>query len=103
MNSLYCVTVLSPVIKQLKKLKWLNIPHNKLTTISDAIGEMVEMEGLNLSYNQLTVLSPAIKQLKKLKMLFVSGNPFIVEGIRSVMELEDTCKIDTFFSDIQGE
>ena len=44
----------------------------------------------------LTVLSPAIKQLKKLKMLFVSGNPFIVEGIRSVMELEDTCKIDTF-------
>ena len=51
----------------------------------------------------LTVLSPAIKQLKKLKMLFVSGNPFIVEGIRSVMELEDTCKIDTFFSDIQGE
>ena len=56
-----------------------------------------------LSYNQLTVLSPAIKQLKKLKMLFVSGNPFIVEGIRSVMELEDTCKIDTFFSDIQGE
>ena len=56
-----------------------------------------------LSYNQLTVLSPAIKQLKKLKMLFVSGNPFIVEGLRSVMELEDTCKIDTFFSDIQGE
>ena len=51
----------------------------------------------------LTVLSPAIKQLKKLKMLFVSGNPFTVEGIRSVMELEDTCKIDTFFSDIQGE
>ena len=72
-------------------------PTNKLTTIPDAIGEMVEMEGLNLSYNQLTVLSPAIKQLKKLKMLFVSGNPFIVEGIRSVMELEDTCKIDTFF------
>ena len=64
---------------------------------------MVELWGLNLSYNQLTVLNPAIKQLKKLQSLFVNGNPFTVEGMRSVMELEDRRMINGVFSDLQGE
>ena len=77
--------------------------HNKLTTISDAIGEIVGLWRLDLSYNQLTVLSPAIKQLKKLKSLWVHGNPFTVEGMRSVAELEDRRIIDRVYSDIRGE
>ena len=77
--------------------------HNKLTIISDAVCEMVELWGLNLSYNQLTVLNPAIKQLKTLQSLFVNGNPFTVEGMRSVMELEDRRMINGVFSDLQGE
>ncbi|CAH3157474.1 unnamed protein product [Pocillopora meandrina] len=96
------LTVLSPAIKQLKKLKRLDISHNKLTTISDTIGEMVSLEKLGLSYNQLTVLNPAIKQLKKLQSLFVKGNPFTVEGMRSVVELEDRGIIDRVYSDLQG-
>nr|XP_058942270.1 uncharacterized protein LOC131770568 [Pocillopora verrucosa] len=101
------LTVLSPAIKQLKKLEWLNISHNKLTTISDAIGEMKQLwhgnpfTGLDLSYNQLTVLSPAIKQLKKLLWLSVYGNPFTVEGMRSVTELEDRGIIDRVYSDLR--
>ncbi|XP_066023738.1 uncharacterized protein [Pocillopora verrucosa] len=97
------LTVLSPAIKQLKELKGLDISHNKLTTISDAIGEMVALEELDLSYNQLTVLNPAIKQLKKLKLLFVNGNPFTVEGMRSVAELEDRGIIDRVYSDLQDQ
>ncbi|PFX16502.1 OTU domain-containing protein [Stylophora pistillata] len=87
-----------PSLTQLKKLKRLDILKNKLTTIPDAIGEMVRLEGLDLSYNQLKVLSPAIKQLKKLKKLSVRGNPFTVEGMRSVMELEN--KIYRVYSDV---
>ena len=97
------LTVLSPAIKQLKKLKWLHISDNKLTTIPDAIGEMVALKVLDLSYNQLTVLNPAIKQLKKLKSLYVKGNPFTVEGMRSVSELEDRGIIDRVYSDLRGE
>ena len=97
------LTVLSPAITQLKKLYWLDISHNKLTTISDAIGEMVELWRLDLSYNQLTVLNPAINQLKKLKSLFVNGNPFTVEGMRSVAELEDRGIFAQVYSNLQGE
>ena len=97
------LTVLSPAIKQLRKLKWLDISHNKLSAIPDAIGEIVGLEELDLSYNQLTVLGPAIKQLKKLQLLFVNGNPFTVEGIRGVMELENRRMIDQVYSDLQGE
>ena len=75
---------------QLKKLKWLNISHNKLATIPDAIGEMVGLEGVDLSYNQLTVLSPAIKQLKKLKGLDISHNKLttISDAIGEMVALE---------------
>ena len=97
------LTVLNPAIKQLKKLRWLHISGNKLTTIPDAIGEMVALERLVLSSNQLTVLSPAIKQLKKLKSLSVKENPFTVEGMRSVMELEDSSIICRVYSDLRGE
>ena len=97
------LTVSSPAIKQLRKLKWLDVSHNKLSTIPDAIGEIVGLEELDLSYNQLTVLGPAVKQLKKLQLLFVNGNPFTVEGIRGVMELENRRMIDQVYSDLQGE
>ena len=40
------LSVFPPSLTQLKKLKRLDISHNKLTTISDAIGEMVALEGL---------------------------------------------------------
>ncbi|XP_022784769.1 uncharacterized protein LOC111325258 isoform X2 [Stylophora pistillata] len=84
-------------LTQLKKLKWLNISYNKLTAIPDAIGEMGELEGLDLSFNQLSMLSMGMKKLKKLNVLHVDGNPFTVEGMRSVMELKD--KINKVFSD----
>ena len=95
--------MLNPAIKQLKKLEWLDISHNKLTTIPDAIGEMVGLKEVDLSYNRLTMLNPAIKQLKKLHSLFVNGNPLTVEGMRSVSELEDRRIIDRVYSDLQGE
>ena len=47
---------------------------NCLTTLPDEIGELKNLEQLNVDQNNLTSLSPAVGKLIKLKSISFNGN-----------------------------
>ncbi|MFT5860802.1 MAG: Leucine-rich repeat (LRR) protein [Flavobacteriaceae bacterium] len=54
--------------------KVLRLFGNKIDSISDRIGELVNLEELFIGRNELTSLPAAIGQLKKLRVLYVENN-----------------------------
>lgn len=63
-------------IKNLKKLKVLDISNNQFTGLPAEIGQLQELEILNISNNQLTGLPHELGNLQNLKELDLSGNDY---------------------------
>jgi len=61
-------------IKHLKKIRYLDLYHNRLKYMPPEIGELHDLKELYLKSNQLEALPPEIGQLKKLIALSVSNN-----------------------------
>lgn len=63
-------------IRQLQKLKVLNLSNNLMTGVPAEIGQLKNLEILDLSNNQLTGLPYELGNLKNLKTLNISGNDY---------------------------
>src|SRR6266853_3706190 len=60
-------------IGRLKKLRMLDLGHNQLTRVPDALGDLDGLtDFLYLHDNRLTALPPAIERLSKLRYLNIS-------------------------------
>jgi len=66
-------------IGRLKKLRMLDLGHNRLTHVPDAVGDLDALtDFLYLHDNQLTALPPSLARLTKLRYLNISDNAFEV-------------------------
>jgi internalin A len=63
-------------ICKLKKLKKINLCHNKLTDIKESLCELKELNHLNLSFNEIKYLPSSVANLPLLDSLYLEGNPF---------------------------
>lgn len=60
-------------VRQLSKLRVLDISNNNFTGLPAEVGQLSELEVLNLSYNPLTGLPYELGNLQNLKMLDLRG------------------------------
>ena len=84
---------LPTAIQKMNCLIQLNISHNHLTSVSSSIKNMNSMTHLDISYNQLTSLSPSIKNMKSLTHLDLSYNlltslPKFLQGVGSLKQIK---------------
>ncbi|MBS4165273.1 Uncharacterized protein NEOC65_000326 [Neochlamydia sp. AcF65] len=68
------LTILPPEIGQLSQLQTLNLSNNQLTTLPPEIGQLSQLQGLWLYNNQLTAIPAEIGQLTKLEVLNLGDN-----------------------------
>lgn len=73
-------------IRQLKKLKILDMSYNDMTGIPAEIGQLNDLEILNLSHNQFTGLPYELGNLKNLKILDLSGNDYAEQDLEIIRE-----------------
>jgi len=69
------LTVLPTFVGELKNLQILNLSENKFTTFPNEILQLTNLQELNLTNNQLTILPPNIGLLVNLRQLTVDKNP----------------------------
>lgn len=63
-------------IRQMSKLKHLDVSYNKMTGMPAEIGQLSQLETLNYSYNDITGLPNELADLKNnLKEFNLTGNP----------------------------
>ncbi|EMM78569.1 leucine rich repeat protein [Leptospira santarosai str. 2000030832] len=60
---------------------------NQLTTLPEEIGNLQNLQTLNLNNNQLTTLPKEIGKLQKLKWLDLSGNPSLIDQEEKIRKL----------------
>jgi Leucine-rich repeat (LRR) protein len=72
------LTELSPSIGNLRQLKLLSLPGNRLRQIPESIHFLVNLKELDLSNNQLLELPSGLSELPLLKKLNIYGNPHLV-------------------------
>ncbi len=69
-------------IRQMSKLKQLDVSYNKMTGMPAEIGQLTNLETLNYSYNSITGLPNELANLKNnLKEFNLTGNPLSPEQI----------------------
>ncbi len=68
------LTELPPEIGQLSQLQLLELQNNQLTELPPEIGKLSQLRELHLFNNQLTELPPEIGQLSQLQRLYLKGN-----------------------------
>ncbi len=73
-------------IRNLKKLKVLNLSNNKFTGVPAEVGQLVNLEVLNLSKNQITGLPYELGNLKNLKLLDLSQNQYSEIDLAKIKE-----------------
>ena len=91
----------SSQIGRLKKVRMLDLGHNELTEVPDALGELDGLtDFLHLHDNRLTHLPPSIGWLTRLRYLNISENAFAalpncVTEMAGLMELRESCTCGT--------
>lgn len=68
------LTSISEKIKNLNKLKYLELDYNCLEALPETICELMNLEMLTLSHNKLLKLPSTIIQLTSIKLLDLTGN-----------------------------
>ncbi|MBI5715702.1 MAG: leucine-rich repeat domain-containing protein [Chloroflexi bacterium] len=68
------LTELPEALGQLTQLQSLNLSYNQLTTLPEWLGQLTQLRSLDISYNRLTALPRSIGKLTQLKSLDLSGN-----------------------------
>ncbi len=79
-------------IRQMAKLKVLDVSYNKMTGMPAEIGQLSNLETLNYSYNDITGLPNELANLKNnLKEFNLTGNPLSQDQISKLRaSLPDT-------------
>jgi len=78
-------------IRQMPKLKQLDVSYNKMTGMPAEIGQLSNLEILNYSYNNIDSLPNELINLKNLKEFNLTGNPLSKETINKLKaELPNT-------------
>jgi Leucine-rich repeat (LRR) protein len=87
--------ILPPEIGKLKKLKSIQINFGHMfTSLPKEIGQLENLEYLNLYRNKLTTLPKEIENLKHLKNLVLGENNFSEEEKMRIKKLLPNCKVD---------
>jgi Leucine-rich repeat (LRR) protein len=73
-------------IGELPNLEILNVAHNRIKALPDGVGQLKRLVRLDVSGNELTTLSEAINGLDSIKYLYVHGN-----DIASIPLLDQSC------------
>ncbi|WP_428841815.1 leucine-rich repeat domain-containing protein [Leptospira santarosai] len=66
---------------------------NKLTTLPKEIGNLQNLQELNLNSNQFTTLPEEIGNLQKLQTLYLGGNPFLRSQKEKIQKLFPNVRI----------
>lgn len=75
-------------IRQMSKLKILDVSYNNMTGMPAEIGQLIKLETLNYSYNNITGLPNELTNLKNnLKEFNLTGNPLSQEQINNLKTL----------------
>ncbi|MFS8563251.1 MAG: leucine-rich repeat domain-containing protein [Rhabdochlamydiaceae bacterium] len=61
--------------EETKRFKQLMLNQNALSKLPDSMGEMTELNTLELGSNKLETFPPSMANLKKLKVLYINNNP----------------------------
>jgi internalin A len=68
------LTELLESLGQLTQLQTLNLSNNQLTALPESLGQLTQLQTLDLSYNQLTALLESLGQLTQLRTLNLEHN-----------------------------
>lgn len=75
-------------IRQMSKLKVLDVSYNKMTGMPAEIGQLSNLESLNYSQNNITGLPNELSKLKNnLKEFNLAGNPLSQDQMSKIKEL----------------
>lgn len=86
-------TQLPETIGNLRDLEVLDLAGNRIHTVPPAIGELEKLRKLNLSGNSIESLPDSISRLKNLKVLELKDNPLAEGELRRLKQLLPRCKI----------
>jgi len=91
-NESICLNTLPTTIGNLRNLQILDLSHNKLKSLPDYVGNLKNLQTLDLSSNELKTLPDTIGKLKYLLILDVSNNmlttlPNSIGNIKNLEEL----------------
>lgn len=75
------LTELPESLGQLTQLQALDLSNNQLTTLPDSLGQLTKLQSLNLSHNPLSSLPGFIGRLQRLEVLDLGCNTRRQEGI----------------------
>lgn len=84
------LTALPELLGQLTELQLLNLSFNKLAALPESLGQISQLQLLNLSFNQLTKLPESLGQLMQLQLLNLSFNQLtsLPESIGQLAQLQ---------------
>ena len=68
------LTELPETLGQLTQLQWLNLSNNQLTTLPESLGQLIQLQVLSVTNNRLVALPQSLCSLSQLKSLFIYGN-----------------------------
>src|SRR5882724_8086712 len=69
------LTTLFPEVGQLSQLQWLDLRHNQLTSVPGELGQLSQLQRLYLTLNQLTSVPGELGQLSQLlRQMYLSEN-----------------------------
>ncbi len=71
----------------------MRLPGNQLTQLPSQIGELKNLQTLDLTYNQLTILPVKIANLTALQTLNLQGNPISEQEIAKIRQYLPKCSI----------
>lgn len=97
------IKIIPDEISKLKKLKKLNLCHNRITEIKESLCELRDLTHLNLSYNKIKYLPSKVANLPQLNSLYLEGNPFdllppeiVARGINSIRNFIEQMDVPDF-------